>query len=69
MKCPPRGYAVFGAFKVSYSKAAPSGTDLQEYIQENKPRIKKMIVGSFSALASSVKAWNNEEKRLYVNIA
>ena len=41
--------------------------DQQEYIQENKPRIKKMIVGSFSALASSVKAWNNEEKRLYVN--
>ena len=26
-----------------------------------------MIVGSFSALVSSVKAWNNEEKRLYVN--
>lgn len=41
--------------------------DLQEYIQENKLRIKKMIVGSFSALVSSVKAWNNEEKRLYVN--
>lgn len=41
--------------------------DLQGYIQENKPRIKKMIVGSFSALVSSVKAWNNEEKRLYVN--
>ena len=41
--------------------------DLQKYIQENKPRIKKMIVGSFSALASSVKAWNNEEKRLYAN--
>ena len=41
--------------------------DLQGYIQEYKPRIKKMIVGSFSALVSSVKAWNNEEKRLYVN--
>lgn len=41
--------------------------DLQEYIQENKLRIKKMIVGSFSALVSSVKAWNNEEKRRYVN--
>ena len=26
-----------------------------------------MIVGSFSALVLSVKAWNNEEKRLYVN--
>lgn len=41
--------------------------DLQGYIQEYKPRIKKMIVGSFSALVSSVKVWNNEEKRLYVN--
>lgn len=41
--------------------------DLQEYIQENKPRVKKMIAGSFSALVSSVKAWNNEEKRRYVN--
>lgn len=41
--------------------------DLQEYIQEYKVRIKKMITGSFSALVSSVKAWNNEEKRLYVN--
>ena len=41
--------------------------DLQKYIQENKPRIKKMIVGSFSALVSAVRAWNNEEKRLYVN--
>ena len=41
--------------------------DLQEYIHENKPRIKKMIVGSFSALVSAVRAWNNEEKRLYVN--
>ena len=41
--------------------------DLQGYIQEYKPRIKKMIVGSLSALVSSVKAWNNEEKRLYVN--
>ena len=41
--------------------------DLQGYIHEYKPRIKKMIVGSFSALVSSVKAWNNEEKRLYVN--
>lgn len=41
--------------------------DLQGYIQENKPRIKKVIVGSFSALVLSAKAWNNEEKRLYVN--
>lgn len=41
--------------------------DLQEYIHENKPRIKKMIVGSFSALVTAVRAWNNEEKRLYVN--
>ena len=41
--------------------------DLQGYIQEYKVRIKKMIVGSFSALVTAVKAWNNEEKRLYVN--
>ena len=36
--------------------------DLQGYIQEYKVRVKKMIVGSFSALVSSVKAWNSEEK-------
>ena len=41
--------------------------DLQEYIQEYKVRIRKMIAGSFSALVLSVKAWNNEEKRRYVN--
>lgn len=41
--------------------------DLQEYIHEYKVRIKKMIVGGFSALVTAVKAWNNEEKRLYVN--
>ena len=41
--------------------------DLQEYIQEYKVRIKKMIVGGFSALITAVKAWNNEEKRLFVN--
>lgn len=41
--------------------------DLQEYIQKYKVRVKKMIVGSFSALVAAVKAWNNEEKRLYVN--
>lgn len=26
-----------------------------------------MIVGGFSALITAVKAWNNEEKRLFVN--
>ncbi len=41
--------------------------DLQEYIREYKVRIKKMIVGSFSALVAAVKVWNNEEKRLHVN--
>lgn len=41
--------------------------DLHGYIREYKVRIKKMIVGSFSALVTAVKAWNNEEKRLYVN--
>lgn len=41
--------------------------DLQGYIQEYKVRVKKMIVGSFSALTTAVKAWNNEAKRLYVN--
>lgn len=41
--------------------------DLQEYIREYKVRIKKMIVGSFSALVAAVKVWNIEEKRLYVN--
>ena len=41
--------------------------DLQEYLQKYKDRVKKMIVGAFSGLAAAVKAWNNEEKRLYVN--
>lgn len=41
--------------------------DLQDYIRKYKNRVKKMIVESFLALATSVKAWNNEEKRKYVN--
>lgn len=41
--------------------------DLQEYLQKYKDRIKKMIVGAFSGLVAAVKAWNHEEKRLYVN--
>lgn len=41
--------------------------DLQEYLQKYKDRIKKMIVGAFSGLVAAVKAWNYEEKRLYVN--
>lgn len=40
--------------------------DLQEYIARYKTRIRKMIEGSFSALVTAVKAWNNEEKRRYV---
>lgn len=41
--------------------------DLQEYFRTYKTRVRKLIVDSFSALSSSVRAWNNEEKRLYVN--
>lgn len=41
--------------------------DLQEYFQKYKYRIRKMVVGSFSGLVAAVRAWNNEEKRLYVN--
>ena len=41
--------------------------DIQEYLQEFKDRIKKMIIGAFSGLVAAVKAWNHEEKRLYVN--
>lgn len=41
--------------------------DLQEYLQKYKDRIKKMIVGAFLGLVAAVKAWNYEEKRLYVN--
>lgn len=41
--------------------------DLQDYIQRYKTRVRKIIVESFSALVTSVKAWNNEEKRIYVN--
>lgn len=40
--------------------------DIQTYIQKNKVRIRKMIIASFKALASTVQAWNHEEKRQYV---
>ncbi len=43
-----------------------SRNDLQEYIKRYKGRIKKFIIESFSALVTAVKAWNNEEKRIYV---
>ena len=37
--------------------------DIQEYLNEYKPRIGKLVYASFAALVDSVKAWNNEEKR------
>lgn len=40
--------------------------DLAEEIKSHKPRIGKLVVASFSALAETVKAWNNEEKRQFV---
>ena len=40
--------------------------DIQEYLNEYKPRIGKLVYASFAALVDSVKAWNNEEKRKQV---
>ena len=40
--------------------------DIQEYLNEYKPRIGKLVYASFAALVDSVAAWNNEEKRKQV---
>ena len=40
--------------------------DIQEYLDEYKPRIGKLVYASFAALVDSVAAWNNEEKRKQV---
>ena len=40
--------------------------DIQEYLNEYKPRIGKLVYASFVALVDSVAAWNNEEKRKQV---
>ena len=41
--------------------------DIEGYLKPKKPRLRKLIEGAFSALVDSVKAWNNEEKRRWVN--
>ena len=41
--------------------------DIEGYLKPKKPRLRKLIEGAFSALVDSVKAWNNEEKRCWVN--
>ena len=41
--------------------------DIEEYLKPKKPRLRKLIDGAFSALVDSVKAWNNNEKRRWVN--
>ena len=41
--------------------------DIEGYLRPKKPRLRKLIEGAFAALAASVKAWNNEEKRCWVN--
>ena len=40
--------------------------DIEDYLNEYKLRIGKLIYVSFAALVDSVKAWNNEEKRKQV---
>lgn len=40
--------------------------DIEDYLNEYKLRIGKLIYASFAALVDSVKAWNNEEKRKQV---
>ena len=41
--------------------------DIKDYLIPKKPRLRKLIEGAFMALVDSVKAWNNEEKRHWVN--
>ena len=41
--------------------------DIEGYLKPKKPRLRKLIEGAFAALVDSVKAWNNEEKRHWVN--
>lgn len=41
--------------------------DIEGYLKPKKPRLRKLIEGAFAALVDSVKAWNNEEKRRWVN--
>lgn len=40
--------------------------DIEEYLKSKKSRIRILIVSSFTALADTVTAWNNEEKRRFV---
>lgn len=40
--------------------------DIRDYLNDYKLRIGKLIYASFAALAESVRAWNNEEKRKVV---
>ena len=42
-------------------------SDIKDYLIAKKPRLRKLIEGAFTALVDSVKAWNNEEKRHWVN--
>ena len=44
-----------------------SRRDIEGYLKPKKPRLRKLIEGAFSALVDSVKAWNNDEKRRWVN--
>ena len=41
--------------------------DIEGYLKPKKPRLRKLIEGAFSALVDSVKAWNNDDKRRWVN--
>ena len=41
--------------------------DIEEYLKPKKSRLRKLIEGAFAALVDSVKAWNNDEKRRWVN--
>lgn len=41
--------------------------DIEGYLKPKKPRLRQLIEGAFSAIVDSVKAWNNDEKRRWVN--
>ena len=41
--------------------------DIKEMLDTQRPHLRKLIIGAFEGLVESVKAWNNEEKRRWVN--
>lgn len=57
--------AAYGV-SVALCKAIPKfifRDDIKEMLDTQKPQLRKLIIGAFSGLVDSVRAWNNEEER------